>query len=336
MVKLQRLTNLARISVKPYFLSIPYYANEIGHTRSYSALRNWVYFKIPFAFKKAAYPLYVTFEFTTRCNLGCTMCWRPNSLKTRGIGSMALSTFDKVIREFAAAKTCPCVIKIGGSGEPALHADFQEMMTTLDLLKKRSVKVAIYTNGTLFERFSTEEIMKWNLHRIGVSIDGLDRESYERIRIGGDYDKLIKLVRKFREERDRLSGPKPLIEICHTIVEDESLLQLMRFKRQWQPPADVVKFQSVHPVGKLAGPASIRGTRRELPIQWNGNVPIYTRPGSIGNVTSQSIDELWSDFAGITQTMQANTESPQIAETTSIVETRASPTVLHQHSRPTV
>ena len=108
-------------------------------------------------------------------------------------------------------------------------------------------------------------------------------------------------MRDFRLERDRLPGPRPSIEICHTIVEDESLLQLLRFKSHWQPPADVVKFQSVHPVGKLAGPASIRGTLRELPIQWNGGVPIYTRPGSLGNVTSQSIDELWLDFAGTTR-----------------------------------
>ena len=288
---------LLRRKAKPVFLSIPKYVHELLQIRTASAFRDWVYFKCPFPFPLAPFPLYVTVELTTLCNFRCKHCWRLSSLEKRGIGSMAVRTFEKIVREIKAAKKPPSALKIGGAGEPALHPHFREVMSLLDMLKGSTVKSAVYTNGTLFERFSAHDITRWNINRIVVSVDGIDPESYEAIRVGGNYRQLRDLVSAFVDFRDHLSRQDPWIEIRHVIMEHETLKQLLRFRTNWVPPGDMVKFQSLNPVGRQARQPSIRrsrGIRRELPIEWNGNVPIYCGVGGFaGSLESQTMEELW-------------------------------------------
>jgi wyosine [tRNA(Phe)-imidazoG37] synthetase (radical SAM superfamily) len=210
---------------------------------------------------------------------------------------MPVGTVEKIIKEISAAPKQPDVLKIGGAGEPVLHPDFQELMSLLDMLKESAVRTIVYTNGTLFERFSAQDITRWNMHRIVVSVDGIDPESYERIRVGGNYRKLRDLVCDFRDFRDHSSRQKPWIEIRHVTMEDETLKELLCFRRHWVPPGDTVKFQSLNPVGKesrLASALANRAIRRELPIEWNGDVPVV---GSVkwfaGNLETQTIEKLW-------------------------------------------
>lgn len=292
-----RAMTFLRREARPYFLSIPEYIHELRQIRTASAFHDWVHFKFPFVFPFAPFPLYVTIEPTILCNFRCIHCSRLSALKKRGIGSMAVSMFEKVIREISAAKKPPNVLKMGGAGEPALHPHFHELMSLLDMLRGKPVHTLVYTNGTLFERFSAQDIIRWNIHRIVVSIDGIDAKSYERIRVGGNYRKLTKLVCDFRGFRDRSSGQKPLIEIRHVVMEDETLKELLRFRRHWIPPGDIVKFQSLYVVGEPGGQISVganRTIRRELSIGWNGNVPLWgSANGYAGNSESQTIEELW-------------------------------------------
>ena len=300
MPSIRHIVTLLRRNAKPYVLSIPYYIDELRGIRTLSAFHDWVYFKFPFAFSFAPFPLYVTVEPTTICNFSCTHCWRLSSLEKRGVGSMPVEIFEKIIREASAAAKPPELLKIGGAGEPALHPHFRELMSSLDMLKKSGVKTYVYTNGTLFERFSSEEISRWNIDRIVVSVDGTDPDSYEKVRVGGNFHQLRKRVCEFREFRDQTSSKKPWIEIRHVILENETLRLLIDFRRDWLPPGDTVKFQRLMAVGKKASPVSIRvdrGTRRELPIEWTGNVPVSSGTYPIaGNIESQTIEELWLRF----------------------------------------
>jgi pyruvate-formate lyase-activating enzyme len=288
---------MLRRAVAPIALSAPHYLHELKQIRTLSAFGNWVHFKFPFAFPFAPFTLYVTIELTTLCNLACIHCWRLSSVEERGIGSMPVGTFEKIIREISVAKKLPDVLKIGGHGEPVLHPCFEGLMRLLDLLRGTAVHTIVYTNGTLFERFSPQDITRWNIHRIVVSIDGIDPTSYESIRVGGNYHRLRDLVCEFRDFRDRASHQKPWMEIRHVIMEGETATQLLRFRRQWLPPGDTVKFQNFELGGREVRTASTRmdrGRRRELQIQWNGNVPIHGNLNRLaGSLESHTIEELW-------------------------------------------
>jgi pyruvate-formate lyase-activating enzyme len=299
--------NRFRITVVPFVLSTPHYIAELQQIDSLSALGNWIYFKFPFAFPVASVPLYVTVELTTLCNLGCPHCWRLGAIEQRGLGSMSVRTFEKIIEDISTAKNPPVVLKIAGAGEPVFHPHFEEFMSLLDGLKERGVHTIVYTNGALFEKFSARDITRWNIQRIVISIDGVDQESYEKIRIGGDYHKVRSLACGFRDFRDRLSSEKPWIEIRHVIIQEETVRQLFQFRGHWIPPGDTVKFQRLQPVSREVGNAFVptvsdnRQIRRELHIQWNGNVPLSGGVDQFaGNVNSQSIEELWRSIHVLT------------------------------------
>jgi len=299
--------------VLPYVLSIPQYVYELKQIHSMTALRNWLYFKFPNLFSLPPFPPYITIELTTLCNLNCRHCWRPYSLQKRGVGSMTASSFEKIIEEINVSPHAPQVLKIGGAGEPALHHQFPEFMVALEPLMRRSVHTILYTNGALLDRFSPQEIMQWNITRLVVSVDGIDQQSYEQIRVGGSYCRLRQQVRNFREHRARTSPQKPWIEIRHVIMPGETLKHLLYFRRQWIAPGDTVKFQPVMDIStrmrvgvntSQAAKRTGRGIRRELPIEYDGNVPITDGTGRFaGNIASHTIEELWLRIARRSSTL---------------------------------
>jgi hypothetical protein len=304
-----RTINLLRRTTTPVVLSAPHYVHELRQIRTLSAFGHWLQFKFPFAFSFSPTPLYVTIELTTLCNLSCTHCWRLSSIKERGIGSMSIGTFGKIVKELSVMKRPPDVLKIGGSGEPSLHPQFQEAMSLLDMLRDRAIHVIVYSNGTFLERFSPRVIAGWNVHRLVISVDGIDRASYEQVRVGGDYRRLRKLVCEFRDFRDGSLHGRPWIEVRHVVMDDETAVQLLHFRRHWLPPGDTVKFQSLDATSMearaLFGLTS-RGPFRELPIQWNGNVPIYNGcNGFAGNLETQSVEQAWRRIKGSLRTHAA-------------------------------
>lgn len=287
----------------PYILSIPHYVSELKRPRSVIDFYNWFYFKLPYIFPLASFPPYITIELTTACNFNCRHCWRPYSLQKRGVGSITDSMYEKIIMEISTSAHFCQVLKIGGAGEPALHPHFHEFMIHLNVLERRKINAILYTNGTLFDRFRSEEIMNWNISTIVVSVDGIDQKSYEQIRTGGNYCRLLKQLKEFVNYRKNRSLSYPLIEIRHVIMPSETIGQLLCFLRQWGIIGDTVKYQSLIPLGSninidsnipISAKTMARGVRRELPIEWTGNVPVKgCKYQFVGNIEAHSIEELW-------------------------------------------
>jgi hypothetical protein len=132
-----------------------------------------------------------------------------------------------------------------------------------------------------------------------VSIDGVDAEDFERIRVGGHYASLRKALSDFYTCRNSSGGKSPVIEIHHVIMPNETATQLLQFSRTWLECADSVKFGTLS-----TGPWEIenpsrpkcRPIRREMDIWWDGTAPLcggrYWRD-SLGNLRQSTVSELW-------------------------------------------
>lgn len=293
---MKKLTNtysrIYQTQLKPYLLSIPYYLWELSKIRSFNDLSLFIYFKFPFFFPFAAYPLYVTVELTTLCNLGCAHCWRKASVEKRGIGSISIAHFSKIVNEVKIAK--PVIFKIGGAGEPALHPHFRSIMTEFDKLKETGIEKVLYTNGTLFQMYTFDDIQSWDIDKIVISVDGIDKTTYEKIRLGGSYDILKLNVSEFYKNRKLKGLRKPQIEVRHVIFPSEQLRHLFKFRNLWSGIADLVRFQSLNQMKAVSVIKHRRHPRREFDIQWNGNAPLAGLPNEFaGNIESSSIGQMW-------------------------------------------
>lgn len=276
--------------------SVPHYANELRRVRSIRGVRDWTYYKFPARFKLRDFPTAITLEITNECNFGCPHCPRTFFNANRDLGFMGLDVVTKLADEIVGRVS---EVKIIGLGEGALHPDLPDLLRTLT---SRGIRVRLYTNGTLFERYRPDEIFSWGLDGIVLSIDGTDKPSFERLRAGGDYLRTRASLRAFSAARSPRDDAAPRIQIRHVIMPNETPDQLAEFKRDWLAlGGDTVKFNSLGPpydrrrTEDLNRPAC-RDIRREVHIRWDGRIPLCGYGGDqewIGDLRHASLQEIW-------------------------------------------
>ncbi|MFH1370992.1 MAG: radical SAM protein [Planctomycetota bacterium] len=143
------------------------------------------------------YPRYIEIEVTTRCNLRCIMCehtyW---DIKPR---DLTLDQFGYIVDQFPRLKW----IGVTGIGSSFLNRDFLDM---LRYVKKKNVYVELFDSfNNLNEEIIDQVVREGLIDRFIASVDAATKDTYERIRVGADFDKvlnnvktLVKAKRKYR------------------------------------------------------------------------------------------------------------------------------------------
>jgi MoaA/NifB/PqqE/SkfB family radical SAM enzyme len=147
-----------------------------------------------------AMPGHLTIGTTNKCNLRCRMCVRQHvQLHPADVTDMDFKLFQKIADEcFPYLKTVVFTV----SGEPLLSNNILEM---LELVKKFNIKLAMTSNATLMNNDEIIKILIRTLSVLTVSFDGATRETYESIRIGAKYDKVLSNIARFNTYRNELS-----------------------------------------------------------------------------------------------------------------------------------
>jgi hypothetical protein len=164
------------------------------------------------------------------------------------------------------------------------------------------MKAFLYSNGTVFKHFHPEQICEWNINSVVLSIDGLNASSFEKKRKGGNYSEIRDGACNFANHR---SKAKPIFEVRHVILPNESDADLRAFKKDWLQIADTVKFNYLLPLRPhgAAVPSDVRcrDIRREIYVRWDGRLLLCAGqdrqhpPQWLGDATRNLISELWFD-----------------------------------------
>lgn len=134
-------------------------------------------------------------EPTSRCNLNCKMCFR-NTWIDEELGNMNIETF------YNGINTMPSSVEkifFGGMGEPLYHPDI------IDMVKAASSKVKeveLLTNGTLLNEEMSTKLLDAGLTMLWISIDSLESEGYEKIRVNSKLEKIINNIKIFNKLRE--------------------------------------------------------------------------------------------------------------------------------------
>ena len=144
------------------------------------------------------YPLIMEFELSNTCNLGCTMCnGRLSSTiraKRDGLKPHASpydAAFVTQLEEFIPHLK---EARFNG-GEPFLQKICWQIWERIISLNS-AVEITIATNGTIWTD-KVADILSRGRFRINLSLDGMSRETYESIRVGSNYDKVMENIHKF-------------------------------------------------------------------------------------------------------------------------------------------
>ena len=159
------------------------------------------------------YPVSISFEPTTSCNLRCPEC--PSGLRafTRPTGMLENSFFQKTIDEIHKELL---YLIFYFQGEPYLNPDF------LAMVKYASDK-NIYTATSTNAHYLTDEVAKRTvesgLDRLIISIDGTTQEVYQQYRVGGHIDKVIEGATNIMKWKKALNSKTPFVFFQFLVVK---------------------------------------------------------------------------------------------------------------------
>lgn len=144
------------------------------------------------------YPVAVQLESTGVCNFRCTMCSTTYFPFNKTLED---AVFDKVLE--ATPHITALVPNVGG--EPLLYGKFLPMLEKLKAVNP-DLFIAFNTNASLFTEDICRAFVHLGVNEIIVSADGATAETYNAIRVGGDFDTMVRNAGMMF----RVKGPAPL------------------------------------------------------------------------------------------------------------------------------
>ena len=253
-----------------------------------------------------AFPKYLLIETVNACNARCVMCGIDFGKKSRGIMPDAL--FDKIANEIAEYRDHVEKVMLYLDGEPLLD---RKLPARIAKMKAGGVKkVNIATNASLLDAERAYKIINAGLDEIYITLDSLDKATFEAIRRGLKFETVYENIVEFIGIRDRLN-PDFMIRI-QMILQQSNRHEAEAFAEHWTPllqPNDQVVVQKAHNWGSTVETMSFgdEASINKVPcialwgtlcIHADGRVGLCCMDSDniwpLGHVGAQSIAEIWS------------------------------------------
>jgi MoaA/NifB/PqqE/SkfB family radical SAM enzyme len=155
-----------------------------------------------------ASPRSIQIECTTRCNLKCTFC--ELSYWTEKPADLKLDNVRRMIDHLPRLKR----IDLTGIGESLMNREFLEIVA---FLKSRGLYVTLNDNFTLLTEATARRIVELGVDHMFLSLDGATKATYEQIRVGANFEKVIANARRLADVKRALGKKRPEIKI-NTVV----------------------------------------------------------------------------------------------------------------------
>jgi MoaA/NifB/PqqE/SkfB family radical SAM enzyme len=251
------------------------------------------------------FPAVILIDNLNACNLRCSICDHKNMKKYRPIQKMEFDLYKKLIDEISFVKPDARVWEIF-FGDPFLCND---MAARIKYAKDRGLKdVVLNTNGVLMSREKAKPMIQAGLDAMYVGIDAATEETYNKIRIGGDFKKTVKNVLDYRELLAHY-GNKNQKVFVQFVVSDINEHETQDFKRFWEKEDVNVKLRPKVSWAGLVEAGNLQDNQKvdRKPCYWLMSVINVCADGEVtlcsvdvhcrvpcGNVKDKSIKEVWA------------------------------------------
>ena len=251
------------------------------------------------------FPSYVEVETVNACNARCPMCtiadWE------RGHTPMTDELYDKIAAELIEHAGDLNRVSLYRDGEPLID---KKLPARVAVLKDGGVKnVSISTNVSLLTQSKAEDLLHAGLDTIIMSIDSMDKQIFESIRVRLVFEEVLENCLRFIELRNKI---RPETRIWVRMIRQESNRdEWPSYQKYWSERLsanDRVYFHNIFNWGGQLKDFQPIATSFEpnlpcvalwslLVIFCNGDVPLcnvdFNNKFPTGSVVSNTIEELW-------------------------------------------
>lgn len=249
----------------------------------------------------SCFPLNIAVEPSNFCNLNCIMC--ANDKLTRKRGVMDIRLYKKIIDEIAAENPYTR-LWLDFYGEPLLQKF--KLFYMIDYAVKKGLKnIDLNTNAMLLDEEMAEMLLDSGITFISIDCDGFSKETYEKIRVGANRDKVYKNIEYFLKLKQKKGLEKPIIEVKimemkENANEIDDVLSFWREKGAWTCVRRLISWGGKYDNGSNqdnSGRIACGSGIGILPITWDGMavncVMDCNADYPCGNENTTSIKEIW-------------------------------------------
>jgi len=238
-------------------------------------------------------PVIDQIELTNLCNFSCIMC--PHSQMTRPKNVMDFNLFKTIIDRDAEHTK---ILQLHHFGESLI---VKNVAKYFEYVANAGITVGLSTNGSLLTKKISKELIDAGLSFIVIDCDASSKETYEKIRVGGNWETLMQGVKDFVSvSNDDVYSVLQFIEQPENQHETQSFLKMceelgieprVKFLMDWagQMAPDIKSQDDRY--------ACIEPFFRAF-VLCNGDVVSCCRDydGKIvlGNLEEQSLEDIWN------------------------------------------
>lgn len=159
------------------------------------------------------YPVSISFEPTTSCNLRCPEC--PSGLRefTRPTGMLKKDFFRETIDDIYKELM---YLVFYFQGEPFLNPDFLDMVK---YAHDKGIYTATSTNAHHLTDEKAKKTVESGLDRLIISIDGTTQDVYKQYRVGGNLEKVLQGARNIVKWKKELNSKTPFVFFQFLVVK---------------------------------------------------------------------------------------------------------------------
>lgn len=254
-----------------------------------------------------AFPKVVLIDNCNACNLRCSMCDHVNIKKFRPIQLMEIGLYRKIIDEIAAENPSARVWQIF-FGDPFMCHDIAKRIAYAK--QKGLTDVVLNSNGVKMNAERARAVIAAGLDAMYVGIDAACAQTYDKIRVGGDFEKTVANVITYNQLLRDIGRPDQQLFV-QFVVSEENEGEVEAFTEFWNRQGVNVKIRPKISWAGLVEASNLRNnvTLSRKPCYWLMQTINICADGRVslcsvdlhcrvpcGNVRERTIKDIWQDL----------------------------------------
>lgn len=250
------------------------------------------------------FPKVVLIDTTSFCDLKCSMCGHKDMKRARG--NMSRPLFRKIIDEIARNNKDTRVWMVF-FGE-ALILKKKNLFEMIFYAKQKGLTdVVLNSNANLLDKEASLGLIKSGLDAIYIGIDAFNEVTYNKLRVGGNYKKVVNNVTGLIKLKKELGAEKPEV-IVQFVEMEENKEEVKDFIKFWKKQGAIVKIRpKVSWAGLVDAPNLNLSQKERHPCHWAMQTLSITNEGKVvtcavdvdarfvaGDINKESIKNLWN------------------------------------------
>lgn len=157
------------------------------------------------------------------CNLNCSMCGGNPRQKqfTKKTGILSLKDFKLILNKFLDLSSGLKKVDFRGTGEPLMN---NELSSMISYCKEKGLLTGITTNGSLLTAQKNAELLQTGLDYLTLSIESVDRKTYEKIRFGAKLENVKRNIENFIKQNDKIKSKCKVV--FNTVLQEMNVKQI--------------------------------------------------------------------------------------------------------------